>query len=846
MNRWKINYERWLKALFILLIFVFCLWSIGGLDRVKVVSDEFAYWGIAASFAGYDWHDLMAATGYYSFGYSMVLTPLMLLGRLGVSMALLYKLAIILNACFMAGQYMLTVYVMKELDLPLSGPARDTVGFFLTLYVGSTAQMDIAWTEVYLVFMFWCIIALLLRTIRKHDYLDMLLLIAASAHIFMIHMRAVGVVIAVAVVLAAWIAGHHRELGIRYIGFTAGMSAVFVVITAALKKYVSDYIYGGNNADSVNDIAANVTKARSLVSLRGGIDFVLSALGKLYYAGTASFVLALVGMTVAVCLLVKALYLRIKRRQDTKWQLREWMLLFVLLAFLGETGVSAIFKSFRYYSQGVTSVQPDSIVFGRYSDFVIGPMMFLGIWAVYRITVYYKEIIVGILFFGICTVCVQKQFDILVFYNDLDNLGLRGTAVPWLGAFHYDQIGFFAYYAAGISIMVFLCICLIRTVDARRFLSLGIALTGIAVFWGVFGVKGSLSYTESKSNKVKTVVSVQNIIDAAGKDSSVYLVLNAGAPVDAKILQWCMGTQSIHMLKPEDIENVDLSRGIFLADSGDVRTVGVMSDRMDYIYDSGTIAVFAADDNAQYDQIAFAASEMSHTVNPVTSGVDLAQVMTELSYQKDNGSLYYNYQASDGGYLTYGMGVLLEDGVYEFDVDLRVLDVTPGNDAGYITVGTSAGDIQSTYVLRADDFMEKERQTVSLAVSVRDWQEPVIGIYTYGEASFRVYGISYHKTEGNIALNTEEWDDIAAWLQNAPDRRPVYYVDSDDSANTGFPGWQGNDMRYLSGAILPYKEIFGQGYYVVEKTDPEVTDLCLANMTSVLETQRYTVMKTGE
>lgn len=844
MERKKINYELYLNILFLILIFVFCLWNIGSLDRVRVIDDEFGYWGIAAAFAGYDWYDLLSVTGYYSFGYSLILIPLMLLGKAGISMAVIYKLAIVLNAFFMAGQYLLILYVIRKLEIPLSAPLGQIAALFSTLYIGNVAQMNVAWAETYLCFMFWCVIALLIRTIKGYGYGNAFFLIAATANIFAIHMRAVGVVIAVIIVLVGWLIGHYKECGFKYICFVTGVSVAFAAITALLKQFVSSQIYMGGNVDSVNDIAANVSKIRGLLSVGGIIDVSMSVLGKLYYTGVVSFLIAIVGLFVAVCLIVKALLLRVKRGQaPIKWQCKEWMLLFAFLAFMGEIGVSAIFKIFSYYSLDMTSTLADTIVFGRYSNFVVGPMLLLGIWAVCHIDKCYGEMIVALLFFMLCTVSVQKQFDILSFYNGSTGLSLRGTASPGLDVLYQGQLDNFAYYAAGVSLATFLVICLIRIIKIQKTMLFSITLLVISLLWGIWSIPSSKAYTVSKSNKEKTVCTVQEIVDAAGKSAPVYLVSRGGAPGDIKILQWCMGNHSIHMLALEELEDYDLTQGIFLADSGDSRVLGMLSDRMDYVYDSGTIAVFVSGRNEKYLGILDKAAAMGQVVNPMEGGVDLAQAATEYSYQKENGSLYYNYQASNGGYMTWETDLELEDGVYEFEVDIRVRDTLPNSEIGYITVGTAVGEVQDTYPLSANDFAEKDRQVIPVQVAIKDWQEPVIGVYTYGEASIRIYDISYHKIKGNIVLDTEEWDGIADEIRQQDEKVAVYYVDSDGSGVTGFPYRETGSLQYLSGAMLGYKESFEQGYYIAEKTDMEILALCTEKMTSLQETEHYVVFE---
>ena len=56
--------------------------------------DEFGYWASAANWIGYDWSGLTALNSYYSFGYSLLLVPVLKICS-GAVMA--YRTAVALN-----------------------------------------------------------------------------------------------------------------------------------------------------------------------------------------------------------------------------------------------------------------------------------------------------------------------------------------------------------------------------------------------------------------------------------------------------------------------------------------------------------------------------------------------------------------------------------------------------------------------------------------------------------------------------------------------------------------------------------------------------------------------------
>lgn len=837
----KNNIKRILDILFITIIVVLTIWNLGDCDRIKIVDDEFGYWGIAALISGFEWSDLMAVTEYYSFGYSIVLIPLLLLHKIGVAMPVIYKLALIMNAGFMALVYCLIRYVSKKLfhDFPVT--FIQAVSLFITLYIGYSSRTHSAWSETYLLFMFWCVVALFVRFVEKPCCLNVFLLLLASVNAFAIHMRALGIVIAVLIVLFLYFAGNWKTVDkkcvLAVVVFAIGLLGLFF----AAKEYVTNFLYSNQGSTSVNDIPAQLEKTKSILSVTGMIDYALSILGKLYYSGAATFLFILVGFVSAVFSVVSTLICLIRKKVVENVP-KQWFTFFVLLAFLGELGIACIFNCIMFFSGDATkALHMDSVVYGRYLDFAIGPMILFGAVAIYEMKDHYKEVVLAGLLFLIGMFAAQYQIDILAYYNETGTKGFRQAASPWFSLLYQGNLNYFMYYTACISIFIFLVLLFISMLGKKKKYGITIAIMLAGIFSGFCGMISSLEFVESKAGKVKTVATVEEIVKMTDETVPVYLVVreDGEAASDAKILQWTLGERGIHTLPYTELQNIDMDQTIFLSDSSDVRVRGVLSDQTDYLYDSGSLAVFVSERNADFDLLQEKAKEMAKVANPVTQKIDLAGITTDLSYVKANGSLYYNYQAQEG-YLTGGMGVFPEDGIYEFMIDIRIRDGAAGSETGYITVGDTTGYVQDTIVLHADDFAKKDRQTISTRVKVEDGKEPFIGVYTYGDAAFRIYDISYRKVVGNIETDNDEFTDIFQSLEEEYDIDSVFYIDSNNSALTGFPDYE-ITMKYLPGEIIGYKENFKDIPYVAEKTDDCVINVLEEKLKRLYETENYIV-----
>ena len=109
-GRRKFFFRYWL--LFILLIFSTFQFHIYKICGFSIYPDEFGYWASAAQTLGYDWSATAALGSYYSFGYGMILTPILWLFRNG---RLAYQAAVAVNMLLQCGSAGLLWGIFKRL-----------------------------------------------------------------------------------------------------------------------------------------------------------------------------------------------------------------------------------------------------------------------------------------------------------------------------------------------------------------------------------------------------------------------------------------------------------------------------------------------------------------------------------------------------------------------------------------------------------------------------------------------------------------------------------------------------------------------------------------------------------
>lgn len=162
---WKMSKkEKILMLMVMLLIFLLTITQMDKSKNIHIVGDELGYWGIAAYFTGNNWSQLLNwMESYYSFGYSLVLVPLMIIFEQPEYM---YQVAVLLNGGMISFCVPMGIIVAKYL-FPKLDYRVVILGVFVTC--SSTAylvQSHTAWSECLLIFLFWLTLVLVLSSLK--------------------------------------------------------------------------------------------------------------------------------------------------------------------------------------------------------------------------------------------------------------------------------------------------------------------------------------------------------------------------------------------------------------------------------------------------------------------------------------------------------------------------------------------------------------------------------------------------------------------------------------------------------------------------------------------------------
>lgn len=318
--------------------------------------DEFGYWSYAAKALGYDWSGIVSLGSYYSYGYSLILLPILKIFDDAVTA---YRAAVTVNFLMLGADALLLTRMAEK--WMLQGENKEN---HIPLFVGMTLfyppvlfYAKTSMVETVLMSMFLLIIYLLHNYLENNRLSTLTALLVVTVYIHFLHMRAIG--IAIAVILTIFVRQVKNRKKGKHILIALLTGAVLLAAGFLLKTKLQEMLYGTAEAEvlNINDYAGQMDKIKYLFTAEGWRDFCCGLCGKMLYLGMAGFGLVYFG--VAACI----------REWKTNGK-NKYIYLFLLLSLTGEVLINTIYN--------IRPLRVDSVVYGRYDEFVLPVFMMLG------------------------------------------------------------------------------------------------------------------------------------------------------------------------------------------------------------------------------------------------------------------------------------------------------------------------------------------------------------------------------------------------------------------------------------------------------------------------------------
>lgn len=530
----KCKLEKYLPVFLCFILLVISSANIHNLHQIFVLQDEFGYWATAAKFAGKDWTGIIANCPYYSYGYSFLLAPLVAFIK---NDEIRYQCAIGINVLLYLGAYMLSRGCMRELKMNISRVNQELICFIVALYGNTLFQINIAWTETLLYFLFWLFAYLFLKYIKKHQTKYAVIAVLVLAYMYIVHQRAIGAVVCGGLLLLVEILKSKDDLSKQKMKsvikiLVAGV--VIFVIAYLMKKNLKEYLWIGQNAEVAgrNEYSGQISKLASLFSLSGIKALIYSLTGKIVY------------LLISTCgLITLAFYEPIKEIFHKELTVKTRFAIMSALCILAEVGVSAIFWMNN-------NRRIDGLIYGRYAEAFIGPILMLGLILLFEKKYDVKMLVINIGLLLAGGVLVQHKLNGMQEPAYVEIMAIITT--PFIRLCKETYV---IWYAVGLALIVAVGYC-VATYSKVKWFKYCVPVVMVA-FW----LSGSTYTIENKLNLcqgyIEDVHLVADAVESINDEAPIYYVNDSAEGqllYRIEHIQYLLEDRTIHLITANDLD----------------------------------------------------------------------------------------------------------------------------------------------------------------------------------------------------------------------------------------------------------------------------------------------------
>lgn len=546
------------------LILCFCLYYLKSNTSLKVVPDEYGYWAAAAYMTGTDWAEITSFNSYYGFGYGVILAPILLCTNDGVTA---YQIAMIVNALLVCGIYVIAVKVIEEIRPELKTSIKIFVALTAVLYTGTIYYTQFTLAEIPLIFVYWLIVLLVCKLLKKATILRLLLFSVLAIYIFSIHQRAIGISIICGMFFLYLFIKKCKNK--KHFFIVAAVSVACIIGVFVFKEtYQNAFFPQTGIYTNVNDFSGQQDKIAQLFSVQGIWKFIKGYFGKIYYACSSTFLLA----PIALIAILRTIVRDWNEKRLSKKLIIQTFLFFSLGIMMAIDTVFMIEYNSRF----------DTLCYGRYFDFTVGPLIVMGILYIYDSKLHWKEILGVILGYAGLSIAVNMimnyEGDISVFF-----LSCPGIAdIPRMMEYSRNCLLVVSFRSIIIFSSLLIIYCIIRR--KTKVFSINLLIILLSVNWlaiSKYVYDGCLSWAKQICEWEEALS--ETILEKEIQDSLYYYVPEGAFTAD--YLQFLLQEHSISCI--EDVNEVKL-----LPEEACVLTVYNKTEIGDILKDKGYNSTF--------------------------------------------------------------------------------------------------------------------------------------------------------------------------------------------------------------------------------------------------------------
>lgn len=708
-----------------LLIF-FCVFHIRELDQIIILNDEFGYWSVAAAMAGKNWGELILSTPYYSYGYSIFLIPLF---YLGFPSYVIYKAAIFLNVIIVILGYWISVICGKKFFPRMNKKVLIVIGFIINCYPNMLIQAQIAWTESLLNFLFWMTVLNVILIIENPKFWKILTFIILLGYMFIVHQRTIGIVIAGGITLI--LMGISGKIPLKKVFVSIGILSVILILHFYIKGELKTWLWANSEISNINDFSAQ-TSLINLVFSKDGIENIFYGLaGRMFYFLAAGGIIWYLGFV----RIFENISYEIKKNTTNVLERISYVEIFIVLSFFSAVaiGLTSIVHGFS---------RIDTIVYGRYIENTIGPILLIGAGTLFEKKLSIKHVASYFLMFVI-TYFLTIQALQLVENNNFVDVCSVGIA-----KFFENKSG--AEAVAHIIIDMSILSGIVCALVSNKWKKKGCLVAGIVVLLYWLNM-ADYTYVHTIENvqleKTENNEGIAELLRAADVNEIFYVRDNMLDPycTNPKYLQFWIPDIKINLVEQVDKETIS-SDGIWICEKESKNAQEYIKDA-NILIENKEFYVYTQTDSQIISELKQKGYSFEHSLDLSTAESKICD------------SNYEGFQSNgDAGKLVKNYNVKLSAGTYNVNFNIEVINDTGKRILGKCQV-TKYGGKEILEELIIDN---KVLQSNQIQFSCMDTDDIELNIDVEKDVILRVNSITYEKINASYLVGSDCKQDILA------------------------------------------------------------------------------------
>lgn len=364
MQNIRVNVEKrrilYFHILCSCIIAIVCLWNINKLSSPNFVPDEMGYWTAGAWFNGLNWSSVMSNSGYYGFGYGMLLAFLFVLP----DSVMMYRVAVMLNVGMLIGIYFILCYFGKKMFVKVADTTIAIVCLVVSLYTYHIVYSQLTQAEIFVTLLFLLSCVQLYRYFERPTIRKIVTFSVCVMLLFATHFRTVVLLPVTILTLLIFIKfGRGKWKDILICGFIICIGVIIVLIIKR-QLVLGEYTSLSGAIQTHNDFSSRSGVLYSLLTLDGIMRLILGMISRLYYCGCATFGLSYVGVYQIIKNIVRAA----KEKNSNE------MIFVKVYIILSTIAGMAIGSMSMMYPNRI-----DQILYGRYFENYVAVCILIGI-----------------------------------------------------------------------------------------------------------------------------------------------------------------------------------------------------------------------------------------------------------------------------------------------------------------------------------------------------------------------------------------------------------------------------------------------------------------------------------